>query len=116
MKIYVHDDGETWTLTEPTSVAITPEQLTRIEGVEKLHTVVPDWLSDSEQQNSKHWQSFADTHTILNSLLSYAYEQKNRYRDGKGAKERRLCTGWSDVHDAISKVLGLHWLCKPHMY
>ena len=43
MIIYVLDDGETWTLSEPTAVAITPEQLDRIEGGEKFYHVVPDW-------------------------------------------------------------------------
>ena len=48
MIIYVLDDGETWTLSEPTAVAITDEQLPRIEGGEKFYHVVPDW---DEQQN-----------------------------------------------------------------
>ena len=48
MIIYVLDDGETWTLSEPTAVAITPEQLTRLEGGEKFYHVVPDW---DEQQS-----------------------------------------------------------------
>ena len=48
MIVYVLDDGETWTLSEPTAVAITPEQLTRIEGGEKFYHVVPDW---DEQQS-----------------------------------------------------------------
>ena len=43
MLIYVLDDGETWTLSEPTAVAITTEQLDRIEGGEKFYHVVPDW-------------------------------------------------------------------------
>ena len=43
MLIYVLDDGETWTLSEPTAVAITPEQLDRIEGGEKVYQVIPDW-------------------------------------------------------------------------
>ncbi len=43
MIIYVMDDGETWTLSEPTPVAVTPEQLTRIEGGEKVYNVFPDW-------------------------------------------------------------------------
>lgn len=43
MLIYVLDDGETYTLDNPTPVAVTPEQLTRIEGGEKIYQVVPDW-------------------------------------------------------------------------
>jgi hypothetical protein len=43
MLIYVLDDGETFTLTEPTPVAVAPEQLTRIEGGEKVYSVVPNW-------------------------------------------------------------------------
>ena len=43
MIIYVLDDGETYTLAEPTPVAVTPEQLNRIEGGEKVYQVLPDW-------------------------------------------------------------------------
>ena len=43
MIIYVMDDGETWTLSEPTPVAVTPDQLTRIEDGEKVYNVFPDW-------------------------------------------------------------------------
>jgi|TARA_R110001592_G_scaffold55303_7_gene169150 hypothetical protein len=43
MIIYVLDDGETWTISEPTPVAVTPEQLDRIEGGEKVYQVLPDW-------------------------------------------------------------------------
>jgi len=43
MIIYVLDDGETYTLTEPTPVAVTLEQLDRIEGGEKVYQVIPDW-------------------------------------------------------------------------
>jgi len=48
MKIFVLDDGETWTLCEPTAVVITPEQLTRLEGGEKFYHVVPDWIEQGE--------------------------------------------------------------------
>jgi|TARA_R110001592_G_scaffold747_1_gene4017 hypothetical protein len=48
MLIYVLDDGETWTLSGPTPVAITPEQLTRLEGGEKFYHVVPDWADRPE--------------------------------------------------------------------
>jgi hypothetical protein len=41
--IYVLDDGKTWTLTEPTPVPVTAEQLTRIENDENVYDVVPDW-------------------------------------------------------------------------
>ena len=43
MLMYVLDDGETYTLSEPIRLAVTPEQLTRIEGGEKIYQVVPDW-------------------------------------------------------------------------
>lgn len=43
MIIYVLDDGETYTLSEPTPVPITPDQLTRIEAGEKVYNVIPDW-------------------------------------------------------------------------
>ena len=43
MIIYVLDDGETYTITEPTPIAVTPEQLTLIEGGEKIRNVIPDW-------------------------------------------------------------------------
>ena len=43
MIIYVLDDGETYTISEPTPVSVTPEQLTRIEGGEKVYQVMPDW-------------------------------------------------------------------------
>jgi hypothetical protein len=43
MIIYVLDDGETYTLTEPTPVAVTLEQLDRIEGGEKVYQIIPDW-------------------------------------------------------------------------
>tara|TARA_A100001391_G_scaffold205404_2_gene205788 strand:- start:628 stop:858 length:231 start_codon:yes stop_codon:yes gene_type:complete len=43
MIIYVLDDGETYTLAEPIELAVTPEQLTRIEAGEKVYQVVPDW-------------------------------------------------------------------------
>ena len=48
MLIYVLDDGETYTISEPTPVAVTPEQLTRIEGGEKVYQVVPDWADRPE--------------------------------------------------------------------
>jgi len=48
MIIYVLDDGETWTLSKPNAVAVTPEQLTRIEGGEKFYQVVPDWDEKTE--------------------------------------------------------------------
>ena len=50
MIIFVLDDGETWTLSEPTAVSITTEQLTRLEDGEKLYHVVPDW-----DECEDHW-------------------------------------------------------------
>lgn len=49
MMIFVLDDGETYTLAEPVEVVVTPEQLTRIEGGEKVYQVVPDWHEQSEK-------------------------------------------------------------------
>jgi hypothetical protein len=51
MLIYVLDDGETWTLSEPTALAVTDEQLTRIEQGEKVYNVVPDWDDRPYQPN-----------------------------------------------------------------
>ena len=48
MIIFVLDDGETWTLSEPTAVSITTEQLTRLEDGEKFYHVVPDWAEQPE--------------------------------------------------------------------
>tara|TARA_R100001594_G_scaffold13484_4_gene29156 strand:- start:2305 stop:2499 length:195 start_codon:yes stop_codon:yes gene_type:complete len=50
MIIFVLDDGETFTLSEPTPVVVTPEQLTRIEGGEKIYNVVPNWDSQEEER------------------------------------------------------------------
>ena len=43
MLIYVFDDGETWQMDKPIKVPVNDEQLTRIEGGEKVSQVVPDW-------------------------------------------------------------------------
>ena len=43
MIIYVLDDGATYTLAKPTPIAVTLEQLDRIEGGEKVYQVIPDW-------------------------------------------------------------------------
>jgi hypothetical protein len=48
MIMFVLDDGETYTLSEPIRLAVTPEQLTRIEGGEKVYQVVPDWADRPE--------------------------------------------------------------------
>ena len=56
MLIYVLDDGETWTISEPTPVSVTPEQLTRIEDGEKVYSVVPNW-SDSPEPDWEQMES-----------------------------------------------------------
>ena len=43
MLIYVLDDGETWTINDPTPVLVTDDELTRLEGGEKLYHIIPDW-------------------------------------------------------------------------
>ena len=54
--IYVHDDGETWTMEEPVGVQVTDEQLERIEGGEEVHSVVPDWdWPEYERKASLQW-------------------------------------------------------------
>tara|TARA_Y100001973_G_C5176028_1_gene321981 strand:+ start:1116 stop:1400 length:285 start_codon:yes stop_codon:yes gene_type:complete len=60
MIIYVLDDGETWTLSEPTAVAITDEQLTRIEGGEKVYSVVPNWSESPEPDWDEQQDDDAD--------------------------------------------------------
>tara|TARA_Y100000034_G_scaffold116062_1_gene153917 strand:+ start:911 stop:1276 length:366 start_codon:yes stop_codon:yes gene_type:complete len=54
--IYVHDDGETWTMEEPVGVQVTDEQLERIEGGEEVHSVVLDWdWPEYERKASLQW-------------------------------------------------------------
>ena len=43
MLIYVLDDGETWTINDPTPILVTDDELTRLEGGEKLYHILPDW-------------------------------------------------------------------------
>ena len=50
MIIYVLDDGETYTVTQPTPVVVTTDQLDRIEGGEKVYQVVPDWHAQPYQE------------------------------------------------------------------
>tara|TARA_Y100001973_G_C5191136_1_gene331085 strand:+ start:2119 stop:2313 length:195 start_codon:yes stop_codon:yes gene_type:complete len=59
MIIFVLDDGETFTLSEPTPVVVTPEQLTRIEGGEKIYNVVPNWDSQEEERTESDRPSSA---------------------------------------------------------
>ena len=60
MIIYVLDDGETFTMTEPTPIAVTDEQLTRIEGGEKVYNVVPDWDDPPYQQGIERARADAE--------------------------------------------------------
>ena len=54
--IYVLDDGETWTMGEPTKVVVTPVQMGLIEGGEKVHSVMPDWdWPEYERKASLQW-------------------------------------------------------------
>ncbi len=43
MIIYVLDDGETYTLEEPTAIVVTQAQLDQIEGGRKVYQVIPIW-------------------------------------------------------------------------
>ena len=43
MIIYVLDDGETYTLAEPTAIAVTQDQLDQIEGGSKVYQIIPNW-------------------------------------------------------------------------
>ena len=43
MIIYVLDDGETYTLEEPTAIVVTQDQLDQIEGGTKVYQVIPTW-------------------------------------------------------------------------
>ena len=47
MIIYVLDDGDTYTLTEPTPVWVSKKQLDRIEGGDKIINVVPHWYEST---------------------------------------------------------------------
>jgi hypothetical protein len=60
MIIFVLDDGETYTISEPTPVSVTPEQLTRIEGGEKVYQVVPDWEERTASRKIVEAQNDAD--------------------------------------------------------
>ncbi len=59
MLIYVLNDGETWTKTEPTTVVVSAEELARIEDGEKVYDVVPNWADcpqdiDWEKMEAEH--------------------------------------------------------------
>jgi len=45
MIIYVLDDGERYTLSKPTPIAVTDEQLTLIESGKKVYEVISDWAT-----------------------------------------------------------------------
>tara|TARA_Y100001963_G_C6793579_1_gene457178 strand:- start:15546 stop:15776 length:231 start_codon:yes stop_codon:yes gene_type:complete len=64
MIIYVLDDGETYTLSEPTPLAVTTNQLNRIEGGEKVYNVLPNWdaqpdhLCNCMKCTKKRWDNY----------------------------------------------------------
>lgn len=66
MIMFVLDDGETWTLAEPTPVVVTPEQLSRIEGGEKVYNVVEDWA----EQDVDWWLATLPILDFVYSALS----------------------------------------------
>ena len=70
MIIFVLDDGETWTLSEPTLVVVTDEELTRIEGGEKVYRVVPDWMEPNNYALCVHCGAshhMDDDHTCVDT-------------------------------------------------
>ncbi len=85
MIIYVLDDGETWTLEEPTAVTITDEQLTRIEGGEKFYHVVPDWDERPDPMCScmKCTQARASYPPINQSVSSKIVSAQNHHANGE---------------------------------
>lgn len=48
MTIYVLEDGETYSGEPAIPVEVTPEQLERIQGGEKVYNVVPDWMEPND--------------------------------------------------------------------
>lgn len=77
MIIYVLDDGETWTMSEPTPISITPEQLTQIEGGEKVYNVFPDWDKLSPPCNCvKCTQERTETRMIIQAQTTALNQTK----------------------------------------
>tara|TARA_R110000765_G_scaffold264794_1_gene364250 strand:+ start:319 stop:558 length:240 start_codon:yes stop_codon:yes gene_type:complete len=77
MIIYVLDDGETWTMSEPTPISVTPEQLTRIEGGEKVYNVFPDWDKLSPPCNCvKCTQERTETRMIIQAQIKATNQTK----------------------------------------
>ena len=77
MIIYILDDGETWTMSEPTPISVTPEQLTRIEGGEKVYNVFPDWDKLNPPCNCvKCTQERTETRMIIQAQIKATNQTK----------------------------------------
>lgn len=112
--IYVHDNGSTYSITQPVPVGITPEQLTRIESGEELSAVI-DWNRQLSNVELSHYKFTKGLH-LLNSQEQHLYEQVQRYKDGTSRSDTKQFLYYSELLDGIKETINTYWSTRPEGY
>lgn len=107
MKLFVLDDGETWTLSQPTTVLVTPEQLTRIEGGEKVYSVVPDW--DKSKETSRDNVRLALQLAALVTASSTEEHVLDMLRGAFANNDMKILRALEDATRVLSKIQETHF-------